>query len=117
MCAHRAHYELSLHRISRCRDFYYSHMIPQKSAHLLSRVLLHLGGDMSVGIQGERRAVMPQQARQGLHIHAVLQRQRREGMPLRYNYDKPEMPRISKGFWDCQACFSSFSKPKNRAAK
>ena len=38
-------------------------------------------------------------------------------MPLRYNYDKPEMPRISKGFWDCQACFSSFSKPKNRAAK
>ena len=48
---------------------------------------------------------------------ALAQQQACAGMPLRYNYDKPEMPRISKGFWDCQACFSSFSKPKNRAAK
>ena len=77
---------------------FYLHIVPQKSAYLLGRVLLHLGGDMSVGIQGERRAVMPQQARQGLHIHAVLQRQRRKGMPLRYNYDKPEKPRISRVF-------------------
>ena len=39
-----------------------------------------------------------------------------EGVPLRYNYDKPEKPRISRvvGLWQG---FSSFSKPKNRAAK
>ena len=35
------------------------------------------------------------------------------GMPLRYNYDKPEKPRRIKGFEVFSLIFSSFSKPKN----
>ena len=48
--------------------------------------------------------------------HAVGIEQAGAAMPLRYNYDKPEKPRISRvvGLWQG---FSSFSKPKNRAAK
>ena len=36
-----------------------------------------------------------------------------KGMPLRYNYDKPEKPRRIKGFEVFSLVFSSFSKPKN----
>ena len=35
------------------------------------------------------------------------------GMPLRYNYDKPEKARRIKGFEVFSLVFSSFSKPKN----
>lgn len=35
------------------------------------------------------------------------------GMPLRYNYDKPEKPRRIKSFEVFSLVFSSFSKPKN----
>ena len=36
-----------------------------------------------------------------------------KGVPLRYNYDKPEKPRRIKGFEVFSLVFSSFSKPKN----
>ena len=72
---------------------------------------------MGVGAEGEACAVMPQGAGQGLYIHAVFQRQRCEGVPLRYNNDKPEKPRNFKGLEVYQADFSSFSNPKNQAAK
>lgn len=39
--------------------------------------------------------------------------QRGAGVPLRYNYDKPEKPRRIKGFEVFSLVFSSFSKPKN----
>ena len=39
--------------------------------------------------------------------------QRSVGVPLRYNYDKPEKPRRIKGFEVFSLIFSSFSKPKN----
>ena len=73
-------------------------ILPEKSSHLLCRVLLHLGGDMAVGVQGKACGVVPQHTGQGLHVHPILQCQRRERMPLRYNYDKPEKPRISRVF-------------------
>ena len=38
-------------------------------------------------------------------------------VPLRYNNDKPEKPRNFKGLEVYQADFSSFSNPKNQAAK
>ena len=41
---------------------------------------------------------MPQHGGKSLDIHAVFQRQGCECMPLRYNYDKPEKPRISRIF-------------------
>ena len=56
---------------------------------------------------------MAQHPGDGLDIYAVLERQRGEGVPLRYNYDKPEKPRRIKGFEVFSLVFSSFSKPKN----
>ena len=68
---------------------------------------------MSVGVQRKPCRKMPQHARYGFDVHAVLQCQRCEGMPLRYNYDKPKKPRRIKGFEVFSLVFSSFSKPKN----
>ena len=72
-----------------------------------------VGGHMSVGVQRKTRRVVAQHTADGLDVHPVLQCHRREGMPLRYNYDKPEKPRRIKGFEVFSLVFSSFSKPKN----
>ena len=56
---------------------------------------------------------MAEHTADGLDVHAVLQSKRRECVPLRYNYDKPEKPRRIKGFEVFSLVFSSFSKPKN----
>ena len=51
-----------------------------------------------------------------LHVfQAVALRQQHAGagVPLQYNYDKPEKPRRIKGFEVFSLVFSSFSKPKN----
>ena len=71
---------------------------------------------MNVHLQCGLYIGVTQNFRQRFDIHAALNAARGEGMPLRYNYDKPEKPRISRvvGLWQG---FSSFSKPKNRAAK
>ena len=46
-------------------------------------------------------------------IFAAVKQKTCTGMPLRYNYDKPEKPRRIKGFEVFSLVFSSFSKPKN----
>ena len=71
---------------------------------------------MRVDVQREARAAVTEHGGDCFYVHAALQRGRGEAMPLRYNYDKPEKPRISRvvGLWQG---FSSFSKPKDRAAK
>ena len=48
-----------------------------------------------------------------LHGDTVAEKQAGAGVPLRYNYDKPEKPRRIKGFEVFSLIFSSFSKPKN----
>ena len=68
---------------------------------------------MGVGVQREARRVVTEHTADGFHVHAVLQGHGREGVPLRYNYDKPEKPRRIKGFEVFSLVFSSFSKPKN----
>ena len=72
---------------------------------------------MSVGVQRKPCRKMPQHARYGFDVHAVLQSQRCEGVPLRYNYDKPEKPRRIKGFEVFSLVFSSFFKPKNHTER
>ena len=51
---------------------------------------------MSVGVQRKPCRKMPQHARHGLDVHAVLQGQRCEGVPLRYNKDKRKKPVFSR---------------------
>ena len=48
-----------------------------------------------------------------LHGHTLFQQQAGAGVPLRYNYDKPEKPRRIKGFEVFSLVLSSFSKLKN----
>ena len=68
---------------------------------------------MSVGVQREVCRKMPQHARYGFDAHTVLQGQRCEGVPLRYNYDKPEKPRISRVFGYLARFFILFQTEKS----
>ena len=82
-------------------------------AHGLGCLILLLAGGVGVCPQGEPCVVVPQHGRDGFDVHAALEGQSGEGVPLRYNYDKPEKPRRIKGFEVFSLVFSSFSKPKN----
>ena len=85
----------------------------QHAIHFLGCLPLGGGGDVGVGVQGKTSAEVAQNGRDGFHVYPVLQGQGSEGVPLRYNYDKPEKPRRIKGFEVFSLIFSSFSKPKN----
>ena len=85
----------------------------QKAAHDMAGFLLHVRRHMGVGVQGEAGVGVAQDAGQGLGVHAAGEGVGGKGMPLRYNYDKPEKPRRIKGFEVFSLVFSSFSKPKN----
>ena len=94
-----------------------SHDLLHEVAHGFRCFVLLLSGGVGVGAEGESGVVVAQHTGYRLDIHAVLQCQGCEGMPLRYNNDKPEKPRNFKGLEVYQADFSSFSNPKNQAAK
>ena len=68
---------------------------------------------MGIGVQGEPSAEVSQHPGYRFHVYPVLEGQGGKGVPLRYNYDKPEKPRRIKGFEVFSLVFSSFSKPKN----
>ena len=68
---------------------------------------------MGVGVQRKARRVVPQHRGHRFHVHAVLERHRREGVPLRYNYDKPEKPRISRVFGYLARFFILFQTEKS----
>ena len=76
-------------------------------------VLFHLGRGVSIGVQREPRRVVAQRAGQRFHVHPAFQRQRGEGVPLRYNYDKPEKPRISRVFGYLARLFILFQTEKS----
>ena len=68
---------------------------------------------MGIGVQREARRVVAEHAADRFHVHAVLQGHRREGMPLRYNYDKPEKPRTSRVFGYLARFFILFQTEKS----
>ena len=80
--------------------------------HGFRRLPLGGGGHMGVGVQGEPGAVVAQHAGHRFHVHPVLQGQGGEGVPLRYNYDKPEKPRRIKGFEVFSLVFHPFPNRK-----
>ena len=81
--------------------------------YLFSGLLLHLPCDVGVGAERKACVVVTQHAADGFHIHTVLQCQRCEGMPLRYNYDKPEKPRTSRVFGYLARFFILFQTEKS----
>lgn len=74
-----------------------------------------LGGrcDMGVGVKGEPCGEVAKDAGRGLDVHAVLQGDGCEGVPLRYNNDKPEKPRISRVFGYLAGFFILFQTEKS----
>ena len=93
-----------------------SHDLRHEIAHLFGGAFLHLARDMGVGAEREACIEMSEHTRYRFCVYAILKRQGYKCVPLRYNYAKPEKLRISRvgGF---RQGFSSFSKPRNRAAK
>ena len=67
---------------------------------------------MSVGIKRERGIGVSQDAGESLGIHTTGQGVGGEGVPLRYNYDKPEKPRRIKGFEVFSLVFHPFPNRK-----
>ena len=74
------------------------HDLCHEIAHLFCCTFLHLARDVRVSAEREAHIEVSEHTRYGFHVHAVLQCQGRECVPLRYNYDKPEKPRISRIF-------------------
>ena len=85
----------------------------EDTVHRLGRLALGGCGHMGIGVQGEPSAEVSQHPGYRFHVYPVLEGQGGKGVPLRYNYDKPEKPRRIKGFEVFSLVFSSFSKPKN----
>ena len=68
---------------------------------------------MGIGVQCERGFCVAQNAGERFGIHAAGQRVSGEGVPLRYNYDKPEKPRISRVFGYLARFFILFQTEKS----
>ena len=93
--------------------FLFLHDLRHEFAHLFGGAFLHLACDVRVG--AERKACIKVSEHTGycLYVHAILQRQGRECVPLRYNYDKPEKPRISRAFGYLARFFILFQTEKS----
>ena len=68
---------------------------------------------MGVGVQREGRIGVSQNTGQCLGVHAAGKGMGGEGVPLRYNYDKPEKPRISRVFGYLARFFILFQTEKS----
>ena len=69
-----------------------SHILIDHVANGVRRLPAHLLSGVGVGVQREACAVVAQRVGERLHIHAVLEGQRGEGMPLWHNKDKSDKP-------------------------
>ena len=90
-----------------------SHHLCHEAAHGLCGFVLLLTGGVGVGAESEPRIVVSQHTADGFYIHTVLQGQCGKCVPLRYNYDKPEKPRISRAFGYLARFFILFQTEKS----
>ncbi len=68
---------------------------------------------MCVDVSGGRKGTVPQPLLNLLQAHAIGIEQTGAAMPLRYNYDKPEKPRISRVFGYLARFFILFQTEKS----
>ncbi len=73
----------------------------------------HLLRDVAVYIQGKGGGMVSQVALHRLYIVSGPERIHGIGVPLRYNYDKPEKPRISRVFGYLARFFILFQTEKS----
>lgn len=88
------------------------HHLRHETAHLFGGAFLHLACDVGVGAKRESRVEVSEHAGHRFYVHAVLERQGCECVPLRYNNDKQKKPLFSRGLSVCRLLFNSFSKLK-----
>ena len=93
-------------------SFFCLHDLRHEAAHRLCSFILLLPCGVGVGSQGKACIVVPQHTADGFDVHPILQCQRCEGVPLRYNNDKQKKPLFSRGLSVCRLLFNSFSKLK-----
>ena len=72
------------------------HHLRHETAHLFGGAFLHLACDVSVGSQCEACVEVTKHTGHCFHVHAILERQRCECVPLRYNKDKRKKPVFSR---------------------
>lgn len=89
----------------------------QQGGHFIGNGLLARYIQVAVDVGRHLDITVAQPLLHVLEGEAVTQQETGAAMPLRYNNDKPEKPRNFKGLEVYQADFSSFSNPKNQAAK
>ena len=68
---------------------------------------------MGVGVQREGGVGVAQDTGQGFGVHTAGEGVGCEGVPLRYNYDKPEKPRTSRVFGYLARFFILFQTEKS----
>ena len=90
-----------------------SHNLRHEIAHLLRCTFLHLPCNVGVGAECESCVKVAEHTGHCLYVYTVLQRQGRKCVPLRYNYDKPEKPRISRVFGYLARFFILFQTEKS----
>ena len=64
-------------------------------------------------VQCKSRAAVTEHGGDCFYVHAALRRGRGEAVPLRYNYDKPGKPRISRAFGYLARFFILFRTEKS----
>ena len=87
------------------------HHLGHEISHGFRRLILHLPGGVGVGSEGESGIVVAQHTGDSLDVHAVLQGQGGEGMPLWHNKDKSENPCVATGWLVCPYSFSTKKGP------
>ena len=93
--------------------FFCLHDLRHEAAHRLCGFVLLLPRSVGVGAESESGVIVAEHTADGFDVHAILQCQRCEGMPLRYNYDKPEKPRTSRVFGYLARFFILFQTEKS----
>lgn len=82
------------------------HALRHQASHRRGGLLLHRHGRVGVGAQREARVVMPEHPRYRRDVHAVLERQRCERVPIGYNCDNTDKSSIFKGLRIFKCSFS-----------
>ena len=68
---------------------------------------------VNIRLQGRPDVGVAQEFTETLDVHAIFHTSGRVGMPLRYNYDKPEKSRISRVFGYLARFFILFQTEKS----
>ena len=84
-----------------------------KTLHAVGTFALHLVSHMAVYVQRKGRCGVTQIALHGFDVVPGSNRGNGVGVPLRYNYDKPEKPRISRVFGYLARFFILFQTEKS----